>query len=136
MKTAAILVARLLLAFAFAQGAAFKFVFVGMDATAAEIAGAGFPFPLLLAWTAALFETALAISLLTGAFFKEAAIVGAAYVLFLAFSFYGPAHWSGNLMAYGLFSSHLPFIAALLLAAAYGPGTTFVLNPRLTSRSK
>jgi len=136
MKTAAILIARLLIAFAFAQGAAFKFKFVGMDATAGEIAGAGFPFPLLLAWVAAFFETALAIAFLTGLFFREAAIVGAAYVLFLAFSFYGPEQWHGNLMTYGLFTSHLPFIAGLLFAAAYGPGTTLVLIPKFTSRRK
>ena len=136
MKTAAILIARLLLAFAFAQGAAFKFKFVGMDATAAEIAGAGFPYPLFLAWVAAFFEAALAIALLTGLFFREAASVGTAYVLFLAFSFYGPAHWSGDLMAYGLFSSHMPFIAALLFAAVYGPGTILVLNPKFTPRRK
>jgi uncharacterized membrane protein YphA (DoxX/SURF4 family) len=134
MKTAAILIARLLFAFAFAQGAAFKFKFVGMDATAAEIAGAGFPFPHLLAWVAAFFEIGLAIAFLTGLFFKEAAIVAAAYVLFLAFSFYGPEHWSGNLMAYGMFSSHLPFIAGLLFAAVHGPGNTLVLRTTFTPR--
>ena len=128
MKSAAILIGRLLLAFAFAQGAAFKFWLMGIDSTAAEIAGAGFPFPLLLAWVAAFFESALAIALLTGLFFREASIVGAAYVLFLAFSFYGPAKWSGDLMAYGMFSSHLPFIAGLLFAAAYGPGDRLVVQ--------
>jgi uncharacterized membrane protein YphA (DoxX/SURF4 family) len=136
MRTAAILIARLLLAFAFAQGAAFKFKFVGMDATAAEIAGAGFPYPLLLAWVAAFFEIALAIAFATGLFFKEAAIVAAAYVLFLALSFYGPEQWSGNLMTYGLFASHLPFIAALLFAAVYGPGDVLVLRPKFASRRR
>jgi uncharacterized membrane protein YphA (DoxX/SURF4 family) len=109
---------------------------MGMDATAAEIAGAGFPYPLLLAWVAAFFETALAIAFLTGLFFREAAIVGAAYVLFLAFSFYGPEQWHGNLMTYGLFASHLPFIAGLLFAAVHGPGTKLVLSPKFTSRRK
>jgi len=127
-KTIAILIARLLFAFAFAQGAAFKFKFIGMDATAAEIAGAGFPLPHLLAWVAAFFEVGLAIAFLTGLFFKEAAIVAAAYVLFLAFSFYGPEHWGGNLMAYGMFANHLPFIAGLLFAAVHGPGDRFVLS--------
>ena len=90
MKTAAILVARLIFGFVFAMGAAFKFVFIGMDATAAEIAAAGFPVPPLLAWVAAFFETALAICFLTGLYFTEAATVAIAYVLFLAFSFHGP----------------------------------------------
>ncbi len=129
-KTAAILAARLMFAFAFAQAAAFKFVFVGMEATAAQIAAAGFPFPLLLAWIAAFFEVALAVAFLTGLFFREAAIVAAAYVLFLAFSFHGPEHWSGNLMAYGLFVSHLTFIAGLLFAAVHGPGNAMVLRRR------
>ena len=136
MAKAAILLARLFFAFAFAQGAAFKFVFIGMDATAAEIAGAGFPFPLLLAWVAAFFEAALAIAFLTGLFFREAATVAAAYVLFLAFSFYGPEQWAGNLMAYGLFISHLTFIAGLLFAAVHGPGNVLVLHTKFASGRK
>lgn len=127
-RIAAIVAARLIFAFVFAQAAAFKLVFVGMNATAAQIAAAGFPFPLPLAWVAAIFETALAISFLTGLFFREAAIVAAAYVLFLALSFYGPERWNGDLMAYGMFVSHFPFIAGLLFAAVHGPGN--VLVPR------
>lgn len=130
MKTAAILFARLFFAFAFAQGAVFKFVVMGMDATAGEIARAGFPFPLLLAWVAGFFEAALATAFLTGFYFREAATVAAAYVLFLGLSFYGPEQWSGNLMAYGLFISHLTFIAGLLFAAVHGPGRTLVLRWR------
>ena len=98
MKIAAILVARLIFAFVFGMAASFKFVFIGMDPTAAQIAGAGFPFPLLLAWVAAFFEAALAIAFLTGLFFSEAAVVAIAYVLFLAFSFHGPDRWKANPM--------------------------------------
>src|SRR5207237_1789877 len=121
MKTAAILIARLIFALAFAQAAAFKFVFLGMDATAAEIAGAGFPVPHLLAWVAAFFEVALAIAFLTGLFFTEAAIVSIAYVLFLALSFHGPEHWASNPMEYGFFTDHFIFVAGLLFAAVHGP---------------
>ena len=85
MRTAAILVGRLIFGFVFAMAASFKFVFMGMDATAAEIAGAGFPIPHLLAWIAAFFEAALAICFLTGFYFSEAAAVAIAYVLFLGF---------------------------------------------------
>jgi uncharacterized membrane protein YphA (DoxX/SURF4 family) len=92
MAKAAILLARLFFAFAFAQGAAFKFVFIGMDATAAEIAGAGFPFPLLLAWVAAFFEAALAIAFLTGLFFREAATVAAATSCSSPFHSMGPSN--------------------------------------------
>ena len=128
MKTAAILVARLIFAFAFAQGAAFKFVFLGMDATAAQIAGAGFPLPHLLAWVAAIFESALAIAFLTGLYFSEAALVAIAYVLFLAFSLHGPDHRAGNMMEYGFFTDPFIFIAGLLFAAVHGPGTKLVLR--------
>jgi putative oxidoreductase len=130
MKTAAILVARLIFAFVFAMGASFKFVFMGMDATAAEIAKAGFPFPLLLAWVAAFFEVGLALAFLTGLFFSEAAVVAAAYVLFLAFSFHGPEKFASNPMEFGFFVDHFTFIAGLLFAAVHGPGRTLVLRQR------
>jgi uncharacterized membrane protein YphA (DoxX/SURF4 family) len=130
MKTAAILIARLIFAFAFAQAAAFKFVFLGMDATAAEIAGAGFPAPHLLAWVAGFFELALVIGFLTGLYFTEVAAVAIAYVLFLAFSFHGPDRWAGNPMEYGFFTDHFVFIAGLLFAAVHGPGDTLVVRRR------
>jgi uncharacterized membrane protein YphA (DoxX/SURF4 family) len=128
LKTAAILIARLIFAFVFGMAAAFKFAFVGMDATAAEIAGAGFPFPLLLAWVAAFFEVALAIAFLTGLFFTDAAIVAIAYVLFLGFSFHGPDRWSANPMEFGFFIDHFTFVAGLLFAAVHGPGKALVLR--------
>jgi uncharacterized membrane protein YphA (DoxX/SURF4 family) len=133
-KTIAILVARLIFAWVFAQAAAFKFLLVGMDATAAEIAAAGFANSMLLAWIAAIFEIALAVAFLTGLFFTEAAIMAAAYVLFLAFSFHGPDRWSGNMMEFGFFVDHFVFIAGLLFAAVHGPGNGLVLGSRLTSR--
>jgi uncharacterized membrane protein YphA (DoxX/SURF4 family) len=128
LKTAAILIARLIFAFVFGMAAAFKFAFVGMDATAAEIAGAGFPFPLLLAWVAAFFEAALAVAFLTGLFFTEAAIVAIAYVLFLGFSFHGPDRWGANPMEFGFFIDHFTFVAGLLFAAVHGPGKALVLR--------
>ena len=130
MKTAAILVARLIFAFVFGMAAAFKFAFVGIDATAAEIAGAGFPFPLLLAWVAAFFEVALAIAFLTGLYFREAAMVSIAYVLFLGFSFHGPDRWKANPMEFGFFIDHFTFVAGLLFAAVHGPGRSLVLRWR------
>ena len=87
-KTVAILVARLIFAAAFAMAAGFKFA--GMQTTADYIAAAGFPIPLVLAWVAAFFEVALVIGFLTGAFFSEAALLAAVYVIFLAFAFHGP----------------------------------------------
>jgi putative oxidoreductase len=135
-KTIAILIARLIFAGVFAMAAAFKFAFVGLDATAAEIAGAGFPYPLLLAWVAAFFEVALAFAFLTGVYFTEAAIVAIAYVLFLAFSFHGPDKFAANPMEFGFFVDHFTFVAGLLFAAVHGPGDTLVLRTPFTSRSK
>lgn len=135
-KTIAILIARLIFAGVFAMAAAFKFALVGMDATAAQIAGAGFPYPLLLAWVAAFFEVALALAFLTGIYFTEAAIVAIAYVLFLAFSFHGPDKFAANPMEFGFFVDHFVFVAGLLFAAVHGPGNRLVLRTPFTSRRK
>ena len=126
MKTAAVLVARLIFAVVFGMAAVFKFV--DMPATAAYIAAINFPAPLLFAWVAAFFEVALVIALLTGLYFREATLLAAAYVLFLAFAFHGPSHWTGNQMEFGFFVDHFSFIAGLLFAFAYGPGDKMVLR--------
>lgn len=133
-RTIAILIARLIFAWVFAQAAAFKFLLVGMDATAGEIAAAGFANAKLLAWIAALFEIALAGAFLTGLFFRDAAIMAAAYVLFLGFAFHGPDRWAGNMMEFGFFVDHFVFIAGLLFAAVHGPGDRVVLGSKLQSR--
>jgi uncharacterized membrane protein YphA (DoxX/SURF4 family) len=132
-QSIAILVGRLIFAGVFVMAAGFKFG--GMDATAGYIAAAGFPFPLLLAWVAAIFESLLAIGLLTGAFFAEAALLAAAYVLFLAFAFHGPSHWEGNQAEFGFFVDHFTFIAGLLFAAVKGPGRLLTLPWTAISRS-
>jgi uncharacterized membrane protein YphA (DoxX/SURF4 family) len=119
-KVAAVIVARLIFAGVFAMAATFKFL--DMEATAGYIASVGFPFPLLLAWLAAIFEILLVLALLTGAFFCEAALLAAGYILFLAFAFHGPDRWEGNQVEFGFFVDHFTFIAGLLFAAAHGPG--------------
>ena len=122
----AALLARLIFAAVFAMAAILKFANPG--ATAHFIAAAGFPLASVLTWVAALFETALVICLLTGAVFSTAAFAAAAYVLFLGFSFHGPAHWAGNQAEFGFFVDHFTFLAGLLFAACYGPGTLLVLK--------
>jgi uncharacterized membrane protein YphA (DoxX/SURF4 family) len=121
-RSIAVLVARLIFAAVFLMAAGFKFA--DMGGTAGFIASAGFPFPLFLAWIAAIFEVLLVIGFLTGAFFAEVALVAAAYVLFLAFAFHGPSRWEGDLaqFEFGFFVDHFTFIAGLLFAAAHGPG--------------
>ena len=119
-KAVAILVARLIFAAVFIMAAGFKYA--DMNGTAGYIASAGFPIPLLLAWLAALFETALIVCFVSGAYFSEAALLAAAYVVFLAFAFHGPAHWEGNQDEFGFFVDHFTFMAGLLFAAVHGPG--------------
>ncbi len=134
MRTAAILIARLIFAGVFAMAAGFKFAAMGM--TAQEIAGAGFPMPNLLAWLAAILEVALVLSFLTGAFFTEASVLAIIYVLFLAFSFHGPGRWGSNPMEFGFFVDHFTFTAGLLFAAVHGPGRTLALRWSLIDRNR
>jgi uncharacterized membrane protein YphA (DoxX/SURF4 family) len=102
-----------------------------MDGTADYIAAAGFPFSLILAWVAAILEVILALCFLSGAYFSEAAIVAAIYVVFLGFAFHGPSHWSANQAEFGFFVDHFTFLAGLLFAACYGPGSLLALKRRL-----
>ena len=122
----AILVGRLIFVAVFAMAATFKFM--GMHNTAGYIAAAGIPAPLFLAWVAAFFELGLVICFLTGAYFREAALLAAAYVLFLGLTFHGPAHWAGNQTEFGFFVDHFTFIAGLLFAAVQGPGEMLALT--------
>ena len=132
-QTIAILIGRLIFAGVFLMAASFKFL--DMDATAGYIASAGFPFPLLLAWLAAIFEVLLVICFLSGAFFTEAALLAAAYVLFLAFAFHGPSHWEGNQAEFGFFVDHFTFTAGLLFAAVHGPGRKWALRQTVIGRA-
>jgi putative oxidoreductase len=119
-RSVAILIARLIFAAVFLMATVFKFL--DMNGTAAHIAAAGFPLSFLLAWLAAIFELALVICFLTGAFFTEASLLAAVYVLFLGFAFHGPSHWAGNQTEFGSFVNHFTFMAGLLFAAVHGPG--------------
>src|SRR3954462_10487174 len=132
-STAAILAGRLIFALLFIMAVSFKLM--DIHATAAFIAAAGFPIPIVLAWLAALLELALIACFLTGAYFSEAALVAAAYVLFLAFAFHGPSHWAGNQSEFGFFVDHFTFIAGLLFAAVKGPGRRLALPHAILGRS-
>jgi putative oxidoreductase len=120
MKAIAVLIGRLIFAAIFAMAAVFKFA--DMSGTAQYIASAGFPVPLLLAWLASIFEVALVLAFISGAFLREAALLAAVYVVFLGFAFHGPSHWQGQPLEFGAFIDHFTFLAGLLFAAAHGPG--------------
>jgi putative oxidoreductase len=132
-KTIAILVARLIFGAVFVMATSFKFL--DMQSTASFIAAAGFPFPLFLAWIAAFFELALALALLTGAFFSEASLLAGIYVVFLAFAFHGPGRWSASQAEFGFFIDHFTFLAGLLFAAVHGPGDALVVKAGLARRT-
>ncbi len=122
----AILVGRLIFAAVFAMAMTFKFA--AIEGTADYIRAAGIPAALPLAWVAAFFELALVLCFLTGAFFREAALAAAAYVLFLGFTFHGPAHWAASQAEFGFFVDHFTFLAGLLFAAVHGPGDVLALS--------
>ena len=126
--TVAILAGRLIFSLVFIMAVSFKLM--DIDATASFISTAGFPAAKLLAWLAVLLELALIACFLTGAYFSEAALLAAAYVLFLAFAFHGPSHWAANQAEFGFFIDHFTFIAGLLFAAAHGPGTVLAMKRR------
>lgn len=115
-----LLIARLIIAAVFAMACFFKFK--DMGATAGYIEAAGFPMGLPLAWIAAICELLLVIAFLTGILMREAALLAAIYVLFLAFAFHGPMTWEGNMMEFGFFVDHFTFMAGLLYMTAFGPG--------------
>jgi putative oxidoreductase len=125
-RTAAVLVGRLIFALVFIMAVSFKFM--DINATATFIAGAGLPVSYLLAWLAAIFEVALIVCFLTGAYFSEASLLAVAYVLFLGVVFHGPSHWATNQDEFGFFIDHFTFAAGLLFAAAHGPGRVLAMN--------
>src|SRR5439155_3095424 len=97
--TAAILVGRLVFAALFIMAVSFKLTDISV--TAGAIATAGFPLPTLLAWLAVVFELALLAFFLTGAYFSEAGVLAAAYVVFVAFGIHGPLNRAGNHAEFG-----------------------------------
>ncbi|NEK16493.1 DoxX family protein [Rhizobium leguminosarum] len=118
-RAIAIIVARIIFSFVFFVAAGFKFADIG--ATAGYITAAGFPMATFLTWIAAFFEIALALAFISGAFFTEASLLAAIYVIFLAFAFHGPSHWQQNQAEFGFFVDHFTFLAGLLFAAVHGP---------------
>jgi uncharacterized membrane protein YphA (DoxX/SURF4 family) len=117
---AAVLVARVIFAALFIMAVSFKLM--DINTTAAQIAAAGFPAAQILAWLAVVFEVALVASFVTGLYYSPAALLAAAYVVFLGVAFHGPDRWQANQNEFGFFIDHFTFMAGLLYAAAHGPG--------------
>ncbi len=124
-RSHALLIARIVMGGVFLMAAYFKFK--GMEGTAMYIASVGFPFPLALAWIAAIFETVLGLAIITGVCFSEAALLLGVYAIFLGYTFHGPAKWA-NPDEFGFFVDHFTMLAGLLFMAAHGPGNTWTLK--------
>src|SRR5262245_28727683 len=97
--TAAVLIGRLIFTALFVMAVSFKLV--DINGTAGLIAAAGFPLSNVLVWLAVIFELALIVCFATGAYFREAALLAAVYVVFLGFAFHGPSHWAENQAEFG-----------------------------------
>ena len=128
-----VLVGRLIFAGVF--GMALFFKLMDPPATTVVIAAAGFPAAGLLTWLAIGFEAVLLLCLLTGAYFREACLAAAVYVVFLGFSFHGPSRWAENPMEFGFFVDHFTFLAGLLFATAYGPGRWSIPRTAILGRA-
>jgi uncharacterized membrane protein YphA (DoxX/SURF4 family) len=109
---------------------AVSFKLMNIGGTAEQIAAEGFPMSGILVWCAVALEVALVLAFLTGAYFREAALLAAVYVVFLGFGFHGPSHWQANQNELGFFIDHFTFAAGLLFAAACGPGRVLALERR------
>lgn len=101
--------------------------FTGIDTTAGYITSVGIPYGVLCAWLAAFLETAIGLAFITGACFREAALVAVAYIIFLTAVFHGPSTWIDQ-TGIGLFIDHLTLIAGLIFMVAHGPGEMWVMK--------
>ena len=119
-QSAGLLTARIIMALVFTMAFAFKVM--SISGTAAEIAGAGLPFALPLAYAAAAFELLVVLAFLSGAYFRQVAFLALLYILFLAGMFHGPSHWAANMDEFGFFVDHFTFAAGLIALVASGSG--------------
>ncbi len=125
-RTHGLLIARLIMGGVFLMAAYMKWSNVaGM---AEYVASAGFPYPVVLVWIAAFFELILGLCIITGVFFRGAALFLLIYALFLAFVFHGPSQWATDQNHFGFFVDHFVMVAGLLFMLGNGPGKTWTLK--------
>lgn len=126
-KTYALLAARIIMGGLFLMAAGTKFM--DIDGQAGYVAMLhNWPNPVLLIWLAAFFELGLAFCFITGAYFRQAALITGVYIMFLAFAFHGPAMWIGSQAEFGFFVDHFTMLAGLLFMAAHGAGEKWKLK--------
>jgi putative oxidoreductase len=131
-KTHALLLARVLMGGVFLMASIMKFNDIhGMAGYVASMHN--WPFPVALIWLAAFFELVLGLCIVTGVFFREAALLLAVYAVFLAVAFHGPAMWIGSQDQFGFFIDHFVMLAGLLFMAGHGAGDTWKLGKYMPS---
>ncbi len=102
--------------------------FQAIDKTAGYIASMGLPAAVALAWFAAIFEVVMAVAIIVGKYFKEAAIMLAVFTFVISFIFHGPSSWTGDMMAQMMFTKNMAIVGGLLFMAAHGAGNTWRLR--------
>jgi putative oxidoreductase len=127
-KTHALLIARLLMGGVFLMAASMKFMDISGQAQYVAMLHSSWPQPVILIWLAAFLELAIGLGLVLGVYFREAALVAGAYIIFLAFAFHGPGMWVGSQTEFGFFIDHFTMLSGLLFMAAHGAGETWKLG--------
>ena len=87
--------------------------------TAGYIESVGLPVPMLLAWCAVIFESALGLALITGYYAKCAALLLTVFVFVLAFLFHGPGTWEEAPLQKISFMKNIALAAGLLFMTAH-----------------
>ena len=125
-STHALLVGRIMMGALFLIAGIGKFQ--AIDKTAGYIASVGLPAAVALAWLAAIFEVVMAVAIIVGKHFKEAAIMLAVFTFIISFIFHGPSSWAGDMMAQMMFMKNMAIVGGLLFMAAHGAGNTWRLR--------
>jgi putative oxidoreductase len=125
-RTHGLLVARIIMGGVFLMAAYMKFT--NISGMAGYIAAMNFPFPTTLIWIAAIFELIMGLCIVTGVFFRGAALLLGVYAIFLAIVFHGPSLWGSNQDEFGFFVDHFVMLAGLLFMLGHGPGRTWSLT--------
>jgi uncharacterized membrane protein YphA (DoxX/SURF4 family) len=125
-NTHALLLARVILGGYFVYAGVQKLM--GTEGIAGYIASVGLPMPMLLAWIAIVIEIGCGACIVLGIYFKQAALVLAAFIVIITFIFHSPSSWAPDNMQEISFFKNFSIVAGLLFMAAHGAGNTWKLN--------
>lgn len=124
--THALLLARILMGVLFVLAGIQKLQ--GIDGVAGYIDSAGLPAAVALAWLSGVFEILAGAAIILGYYFKEAALLLAAFVIVTSFVFHSPNMWAEDMTQQTMFLKNMAIVAGLLFMAAHGSGNTWKLK--------